>query len=277
MITKLTALALALPLMAVTLAIGADDKPLDGTRFDNIAQLDDVLANKVVLGPGSKGDGVKAIQAALIDMGFALPGSADGAFGFVTARCVKNFQLHARSAFKGITPDSKVGPLTLRALASLAPEPGKRGQKWNVPSPRYDGKLCRIVVVKDEHRTFQFDESGRLVWIAINAHGKPTSPTPSALKHIDVKIAEAGCRAMGQRLWGDPTVFGVRMLGLSGGGQELHGTNSPSQLGTDASHGCVRHFNADILKMYERAQVNDLVAIVDTLRDKHLASPTAQR
>ena len=54
--------------------------------------------------------------------------------------------------------------------------------------------------------------------------------------------------------------YGVLAIGLSafsdtltdwvGGGQvALHGTNQPTQIGTDASHGCVRMKNQDILKV----------------------------
>ena len=54
--------------------------------------------------------------------------------------------------------------------------------------------------------------------------------------------------------------YGVLAIGLSaysdtltdwvGGGQvAIHGTNDPAKIGTDASHGCVRMKNEDILQL----------------------------
>jgi hypothetical protein len=42
----------------------------------------------------------------------------------------------------------------------------------------------------------------------------------------------------------------------------LHGTNRPDQIGKNASHGCIRHLNPDILKIYELLQPGDRVYIV---------------
>ncbi len=53
-------------------------------------------------------------------------------------------------------------------------------------------------------------------------------------------------------------------------GEELHGTSAPKQLGEDVSHGCVRHSNTDIVKLYDALGVGDQVAIVGGLKDTHL-------
>jgi lipoprotein-anchoring transpeptidase ErfK/SrfK len=66
--------------------------------------------------------------------------------------------------------------------------------------------------------------------------------------------------------------YGVLAIGLSafsdtltdwvGGGQvAIHGTNAPAQIGTDASHGCVRMQNADILKLSAVAPLGTPVSI----------------
>ena len=123
---------------------------------------------------------------------------------------------------------------TLRALATLAPEPGKKGQRGNVPSNVYQGKKVRIVVVKAEHRTFLLGSDGRVEDVFLNAVGAPGSPTSAPrMKQIDAKLGQAEARATGQRLWNSPGAFGARIIGLNGGGQELHGTNAPGQLGLD--------------------------------------------
>ena len=41
----------------------------------------------------------------------------------------------------------------------------------------------------------------------------------------------------------------------------LHGTNVPDSIGKNASHGCIRHFNSDILKIYAMVDVGETVYI----------------
>ena len=41
----------------------------------------------------------------------------------------------------------------------------------------------------------------------------------------------------------------------------IHGTNAESQLGTPASHGCIRMANLDVIDLFERAEVGTEVEI----------------
>lgn len=41
----------------------------------------------------------------------------------------------------------------------------------------------------------------------------------------------------------------------------IHGTNAESKLGTEASHGCVRMSNLDVIDLYDRVPVGTLVEI----------------
>jgi peptidoglycan hydrolase-like protein with peptidoglycan-binding domain len=63
-----------------------------------------------VLGYGSAGADVTALQRVLAELGFD-PGPADGQFGPATAAAVTAFQ-----GSHGITPDGVVGPETWAAL-----------------------------------------------------------------------------------------------------------------------------------------------------------------
>ncbi|MEW6243353.1 MAG: polysaccharide deacetylase family protein [Bacillota bacterium] len=64
----------------------------------------------VVLGPGSRGDGVRELQSWLKDCGF-YSGTVDGIFGPRTQQAVKEFQKSA-----GVAVDGLVGEETMRAL-----------------------------------------------------------------------------------------------------------------------------------------------------------------
>ncbi len=50
----------------------------------------------------------------------------------------------------------------------------------------------------------------------------------------------------------------------------LHGTNAPRQLRGNFSHGCVRHSNADILKLYSMVKPGTVVYVVNQWRGKVL-------
>ena len=56
--------------------------------------------------------------------------------------------------------------------------------------------------------------------------------------------------------------MGPRALTLSGGGQyAIHGTNRPESVGTNASYGCFRMKNEDIVDLFERVQVGTKVLV----------------
>lgn len=242
-------------------------------RFANDAQLGAVLAGGT-LTVGAKGEGVKKLQQAMTDMGFAVPNAADGSFGPQSAKAVRNFQVNASKMFPDVKVTGTVDAATLRALDQLAPAAGQQGQSKNVPTPFFEGKPVRVVVLKDEHRTFLFDKQGKLEKIFMNAVGAKATSTDEGFKLVKTKLDERAALDAGQRLWGGP-VFGPRMLDLSWSdgsrsGEELHGTSAPRQLGEDVSHGCVRHSNEDIVKLYDALSVGDKVAIASGMADARL-------
>lgn len=254
-------------------ATGTGARSMLNDRFAGDAQLAGVLAGGT-LTVGAKGEGVKKLQQAMTDMGFALPNAADGKFGPQSAKAIRNFQVNASKMFPDVKATGVVDAATLRALDQLAPAAGQQGQSKNVPSPFFEGKLTRVVVLKDEHRTFLFDKQGKLEKIFMNAVGAKATSTDEGLKKVTTKLDERASLEAGQRLWGGP-VFGPRMLDLSWAngtrsGEELHGTSAQKQLGEDVSHGCVRHANEDIVKLYDALSVGDHVAIVSGLNDPRL-------
>ncbi|NTX00679.1 L,D-transpeptidase family protein [Myxococcus sp. CA040A] len=249
--------------------------PLGNARFTGLPQLVDVASGQQVLGSGSRGDGPRAVQTALLKMGFALHGGADGQFGPQTVRALRNFQVHARRDFPSVKPTGVLDAATLRALDALAPEPGMRGQSRGTPPALYDGQPVRVVVALREHRTFLYDAEGRLLDIFPNASGTSTTPTRAGLKVVRARLDQAAAEAAGARLWNDRHVFGTRILDLSWAdgrhsAEELHGTNAPALLGADVSHGCIRHSNEAIIVLHDALSAGDRVAIVEHVDDPHL-------
>ncbi|MCP3162703.1 L,D-transpeptidase family protein [Myxococcus qinghaiensis] len=249
--------------------------PLSNARFTGLPQLADVASGQVVLGSGSRGDGPRALQTALLNMGFALHGGADGQFGPQTVRALRNFQVHARRDFPTLKPTGTLDTATLRALDALAPEPGLKGQSQGIPPAVYDGQPVRVVVALREHRTFLYDNEGRLLDIFPNASGTTATPTRAGLKVVRARLDQAAAEAAGARLWNDRHVFGTRILDLSWAdgrhsAEELHGTNAPALLGGDVSRGCIRHSNEAIVVLHDALSAGDRVAIVEHVDDPHL-------
>lgn len=257
-------------------AAGADVLPavtLEHERFRLEKQLLGILSGKV-LKRGATGPGVKALQSAFIDMGFLLRNTADGIFGRQTTKAVTNFQIHASKTFADVTATGIVNAATLLALDNLAPLTGQSGQSKNLPIPYYKGTKVRIVVLKDEHRTFLYDKQGVFVRACMNAVGASATPTTTGLKLISTKLDEKVATEVGMQLWNAP-VFGARILDLrwangKHSGEELHGTVVPEVLGEDVSHGCIRHENADIIAMFDAVKVGDKVAIAESAADPNL-------
>jgi lipoprotein-anchoring transpeptidase ErfK/SrfK len=50
-------------------------------------------------------------------------------------------------------------------------------------------------------------------------------------------------------------------MGLSVKGYGIHGTNAPSSIGHNASHGCIRLRNSDVEKLFEMVAVGDAVEL----------------
>jgi lipoprotein-anchoring transpeptidase ErfK/SrfK len=245
---------------------------LTNPRLAGIADLSPIARGAARLGVGARGPAALAVQAALFDMGFSLPGGPDGAYGRGTAKAVRNFQTHARAGFPAVQISGEVDQATLRALDALAPLPGQKGQRGLVPAPTYRGQSVRIIVVKNEHRTFKFDRQGRLEAIVGNSVGKPATPTPTKLCKVTGYLDAAGTAALARRKGYDLDVYGPLLIDLSNlngsrSGQELHGTNAPNQLGEDVSGGCVRHLNADVALLRQGLSIGDRVALVGSMAE----------
>jgi lipoprotein-anchoring transpeptidase ErfK/SrfK len=56
--------------------------------------------------------------------------------------------------------------------------------------------------------------------------------------------------------------MGIRALTLSGDQYAIHGTNRPGSIGTAASYGCIRMYNADIVDLYDRVNVGTPVVML---------------
>ncbi|PWA13245.1 hypothetical protein DCC39_02020 [Pueribacillus theae] len=105
-----------------------------------------------------------------------------------------------------------------------------------------------IDVSTSRHQLKLFDGNKLLKKYPI-AVGKILTPTPTGTYRIINK----------QRNPGGP--FGALWMGLSKPHYGIHGTNNPSSIGKDVSHGCIRMYNHDVLELSSQVPIGTRVVI----------------
>ena len=109
-------------------------------------------------------------------------------------------------------------------------------KRYMEENPDYNNLVILIII--DEKLLYLLNEN-EVIKKYVIATGKPSTPTPIGRWKIIEKAR-----------WGGG--FGSRWMGLNvpWGKYGIHGTNKPSSIGYNASHGCIRMLNKDIEDLY---------------------------
>jgi lipoprotein-anchoring transpeptidase ErfK/SrfK len=119
---------------------------------------------------------------------------------------------------------------------------------------------ARRIVVSITDRKLAVLESDRVVKVFSTAVGAPASPSPVGTYTIVNSIPDPTWYYKGKIVGpGKANPLGTRWLGLSVKGYGIHGTNAPSSIGKNASHGCVRLRNRDVEQLFGMVEVGDQV------------------
>lgn len=113
---------------------------------------------------------------------------------------------------------------------------GQKVQIPGLPEPETIPYSIQILVGK---RRLNLYHNGKLVTIFPIAVGKMVTNTP------------IGDFVIVNRQYHPGGPFGVLWMSLSKQGYGIHGTNDPSSIGKAVSHGCIRMYNRDVLKLAE--------------------------
>ncbi|GGE52578.1 L,D-transpeptidase [Pullulanibacillus camelliae] len=105
-----------------------------------------------------------------------------------------------------------------------------------------------IDINKKRHQLTLYDGNQKIKSYSI-AIGKMLTPTPPGNFQIINKAPNPG------------GPFGAMWMGLSKPHYGIHGTNDPSSIGKDVSHGCVRMNNWDVLELSARVPIGTNVYI----------------
>ena len=130
-------------------------------------------------------------------------------------------------------------------------------------------KVTRRIVVSIPDRKLAVIENDRVVRIFETAVGAPHSPSPTGTFTIINSIEHPTWYTKGRTVPPGPAnPLGTRWLGLSQKGYGIHGTNVPSSIGKNASHGCIRMRNHDVEQLFKMVQVGDVVELIGERTDE---------
>ena len=135
-----------------------------------------------------------------------------------------------------------------------------------------DKRPARRIIVSIPDRKLAVLEDNRVLKIYRTAVGAPVSPSPEGDFTIVNHIANPTWYHQGRVVPpGKANPLGPRWLGLSRKGYGIHGTNAPSSIGRNASHGCIRMRNQDVEELF------DIVAVGDAVELRHERTPETER
>jgi lipoprotein-anchoring transpeptidase ErfK/SrfK len=120
--------------------------------------------------------------------------------------------------------------------------------------------LARRIVISIPDRKLALIESGRVVKVFPTAVGSPRTPSPSGSFRIVQRVVNPTWYSKGKVVPpGKANPLGTRWIGLSAKGYGIHGTNAPSSIGANVSHGCIRLRNRDVEELFALVSVGDSV------------------
>lgn len=191
--------------------------------------------------PNISGRDVAELQERLKELGY-YKGAITSVYDEETSRAVA-----AAQETLDLHPDGTVNHVTLQALVAATDQ-----KLFKTKMPAVPEKVS-VVIDMDRLTLTIFDETDPVRQYPV-AMGKYETPTPVGNWEIVSKSMNP------------PDAMGTRWLGLNipYGNYGIHGTNAPGSIGSFASHGCIRMFNADVEEMFPSVTVGTAVTIVGT-------------
>jgi lipoprotein-anchoring transpeptidase ErfK/SrfK len=128
-----------------------------------------------------------------------------------------------------------------------------------------------ILIDRAHNRLYLFRQDNKLWREFPVATGQAIYPTPAGRFDIVVKQVDPWWYPPTQDAWaaglsavppGPSNPLGTRWMGLSAPGIGIHGTDEPSSIGWNASHGCIRMQVADAEWLYSHVTIGTTVFIV---------------
>ena len=158
------------------------------------------------------------------------------------------------------------------------PAKGSNDQKFLKFAPNPDvlvqnkKKKAIFVVDLSKNHLYQYDKSGKAIWVYPIASGKKSTPTHTGVRvvsHVESYPYRGAPKTSKRRK--TPRAFGPKIIILDKldtktgekfpTGEFIHGNNNPSSIGKYASHGCMRMDNEVIKQLAKVVERDDIVLI----------------
>jgi lipoprotein-anchoring transpeptidase ErfK/SrfK len=180
-------------------------------------------------------------------------------------------QLQRILKIKGVYPGDPTGLLddaTATAVAAFNSQQGIGGRVVTEQTLKY--LLGTIRIDLSERTLYLYGGDDQLITTYRVAVGMPAYPTPTGTFRIMTKAKNptwnppdsAWAAGMGPVAPGDGNPLGTRWMGLNSPGIGIHGTPTPSSIGSAASHGCIRMKIPDAEDLFDRVFVGTPVEII---------------
>lgn len=152
------------------------------------------------------------------------------------------------------------------------------GGSRTVPRQRIEPEVTAaaydtVIVIDDGTNVLRLYEDGELAETYGVAMGMPGHRTPHGTFEVTLKRPsptwinpdpKGWGKEMPKRIGPGPdNPLGLRALNLNAPGIRIHGTSATSSIGRDASHGCIRLMNSEILDLYPQVPTGATVFIID--------------
>jgi len=178
-----------------------------------------------------------------------------------------------------ISYDDKVGFVRGDYLVDEKPEP----IVYEEPSYEYDDEgddysngtevVGHLIIINSRNNTLRYYQSGSLVASYSCATGTSGTPTPQGRFSIFEKLVNRPYYKENIPGESPRNPLGRRWMQFKSGGYAIHGTNNDSSIGNNASHGCVRMHNEDVIELYSMVPYGTTVIVKNTsASDKSIAA-----
>jgi lipoprotein-anchoring transpeptidase ErfK/SrfK len=162
-----------------------------------------------------------------------------------------------------------------REALSAALDSGEDGVELSVRTitPKEDDKYDKVILVHIGENMVYLYEDGKITHEYLVATGQPEYPTPTGEYEIVEKRYMPTWVNPAPDTWGasmpesiPPGIsnpLGLRALNWSAPAIRFHGTQAIYSLGYNASHGCVRMSNEDVIELYDLVDVGTPIISVE--------------
>lgn len=134
----------------------------------------------------------------------------------------------------------------------------------NIPAVGNGTVVNNLIIINSSKNTLNYYVSGRLEKAYRCATGASGTRTPEGKYKIFEKLENRPYYKLNIPGGAPNNPLGPRWMQFKSGGYAIHGTNTDKSIGTNASHGCVRMHNSDVIELYNKVPIGTTVIVKST-------------